>query len=643
MHARKQSRLNDGYADRKDVPHLHQNMQYQSKSYGRSYDRYDQDSSSDRLRNDSPDSRHSPRYYNKSSYNDRHKEKRSKGPYEKKGNSLMSVAASIRSGNGSYHHNRPPPSKSMSSSYSREPGQSSRDPINVSSREPVSQSSREPISQTSREPIRSESKEPKEKDHRSEVQKTAVRVFGDWSEHISSSGKGYYYNCKTEVSQWEKPKEWIDSPKTPDSSRSKDGRSASKQYYSSRSSDDRCKHSGSVDRYDKTRTSGNSDSYKSDNYVERHKDDSSGSNIVSSHGTNVYQRNNSSSETYYKERDSYLDVRKNSTYPYSMVDPSRIRQRHDSSDSRSTPLSQGHKNNHHSSHEDMMEISPGSTPTASRHTSTSTSNYPPHSTTGGSHSSRLTPILVSNTSPVNVNNLIPHAHTTSNNIDPEDIKQKALQTLQKLQAALNMQIERAQNLTQNSHEPPTEEPLRSPAIPLNIEVPTYHTQLPKLTSNTPTVIPQINHTELDNGGGGRDSPLSEMSSRDSCHSPALSTTSSQNAPISTSALSGAGFSKKDQSAELESTFSNYYNEKLIGHVMGWQADLAEREAKRYWEEALTVGSLHCSQVSVELTKARSLVRVAEIESTLHEQRILFLDKQIAEIENLKPPSSILSS
>ncbi|KAK6166805.1 hypothetical protein SNE40_023423 [Patella caerulea] len=577
MHARKQSRLNDGYADRKDVPHLHQNMQYQSKSYGRSYDRYDQDSSSDRLRNDSPDSRHSPRYYNKSSYNDRHKEKRSKGPYEKKGNSLMSVAASIRSGNGSYHHNRPPPSKSMSSSYSREPGQSSRDPINVSSREPVSQSSREPISQTSREPIRSESKEPKEKDHRSEVQKTAVRVFGDWSEHISSSGKGYYYNCKTEVSQWEKPKEWIDSPKTPDSSRSKDGRSASKQYYSSRSSDDRCKHSGSVDRYDKTRTSGNSDSYKSDNYVERHKDDSSGSNIVSSHGTNVYQRNNSSSETYYKERDSYLDVRKNSTYPYSMVDPSRIRQRHDSSDSRSTPLSQGHKNNHHSSHEDMMEISP------------------------------------------------------------------ALQTLQKLQAALNMQIERAQNLTQNSHEPPTEEPLRSPAIPLNIEVPTYHTQLPKLTSNTPTVIPQINHTELDNGGGGRDSPLSEMSSRDSCHSPALSTTSSQNAPISTSALSGAGFSKKDQSAELESTFSNYYNEKLIGHVMGWQADLAEREAKRYWEEALTVGSLHCSQVSVELTKARSLVRVAEIESTLHEQRILFLDKQIAEIENLKPPSSILSS
>ncbi|XP_036375059.1 WW domain-containing adapter protein with coiled-coil-like isoform X3 [Megalops cyprinoides] len=32
----------------------------------------------------------------------------------------------------------------------------------------------------------------------------------DWSEHISSSGKKYYYNCRTEVSQWEKPKELLE-------------------------------------------------------------------------------------------------------------------------------------------------------------------------------------------------------------------------------------------------------------------------------------------------------------------------------------------------------------------------------------------------------------------------------------------------
>jgi hypothetical protein len=35
-------------------------------------------------------------------------------------------------------------------------------------------------------------------------------TVGDWSEHLSSSGRKYYYNCKTEVSQWEKPKELIE-------------------------------------------------------------------------------------------------------------------------------------------------------------------------------------------------------------------------------------------------------------------------------------------------------------------------------------------------------------------------------------------------------------------------------------------------
>lgn len=51
--------------------------------------------------------------------------------------------------------------------------------------------------------------------------------FGDWSEHMSSSGKKYYYNCKTEVSQWEKPREWITRT---------DNRQRQSSDYSSRSS-----------------------------------------------------------------------------------------------------------------------------------------------------------------------------------------------------------------------------------------------------------------------------------------------------------------------------------------------------------------------------------------------------------------------
>nr|CAD7201271.1 unnamed protein product [Timema douglasi] len=43
-----------------------------------------------------------------------------------------------------------------------------------------------------------------------EADRERVARVGDWSEHISSSSKKYYYNCKTEVSQWEKPREWIE-------------------------------------------------------------------------------------------------------------------------------------------------------------------------------------------------------------------------------------------------------------------------------------------------------------------------------------------------------------------------------------------------------------------------------------------------
>ena len=45
--------------------------------------------------------------------------------------------------------------------------------------------------------------------HKKEEKERLSRV-GEWSEHVSSSGKKYYYNCQTEVSQWEKPGVWLE-------------------------------------------------------------------------------------------------------------------------------------------------------------------------------------------------------------------------------------------------------------------------------------------------------------------------------------------------------------------------------------------------------------------------------------------------
>uniref|UniRef100_A0A1I8AAP0 WW domain-containing protein n=1 Tax=Steinernema glaseri TaxID=37863 RepID=A0A1I8AAP0_9BILA len=46
------------------------------------------------------------------------------------------------------------------------------------------------------------------------------RSIGNWTEHFSSSGKRYFYNHKTEVSQWEKPQEWREHERSQPSSES---------------------------------------------------------------------------------------------------------------------------------------------------------------------------------------------------------------------------------------------------------------------------------------------------------------------------------------------------------------------------------------------------------------------------------------
>ncbi|XP_017557966.1 WW domain containing adaptor with coiled-coil b isoform X3 [Pygocentrus nattereri] len=153
MYARKQPRLDDGCSDRRDYQ-SYQTFKYQSKSHTANDHRHEKvHNASDQTppakmlrRSDSPDS------------------KQSDG-----------------SGHGharALHIHRPKESSTSSS-----PQENS---LNHAHHSANSHSLSSKCSEMPREPA------------------------DDWSEHISSSGKKYYYNCRTEVSQWEKPKEWLE-------------------------------------------------------------------------------------------------------------------------------------------------------------------------------------------------------------------------------------------------------------------------------------------------------------------------------------------------------------------------------------------------------------------------------------------------
>ena len=91
---------------------------------------------------------------------------------------------------------------------------------------------------------------------------------------------------------------------------------------------------------------------------------------------------------------------------------------------------------------------------------------------------------------------------------------------------------------------------------------------------------------------------------------------------------------KSQMISLTPSLSKLYRESLIGHVVAWPAESVERMAGRVNEDHNNISNLGVTKVSAELKMARSLVRLAEIQATLQEQRILFLRQQSLDLEAL---------
>jgi hypothetical protein len=124
-------------------------------------------------------------------------------------------------------------------------------------------------------------------------------------------------------------------------------------------------------------------------------------------------------------------------------------------------------------------------------------------------------------------------------------------------------------------------------------------------------------------------------------SPSISSASAAMVPSGVSQLM-AHRKQEPNVFSLTPSLANYVNPKLMEHVSGWLTDPLEvqvcltfpyvlrltmhwnfLQANKLAEEAHTIGSIGCAQVSAELKQARSLVRITEIEATLQEQRWAF--------------------
>ncbi|XP_050423272.1 WW domain-containing adapter protein with coiled-coil isoform X1 [Adelges cooleyi] len=529
MHARKLQRISDGYYD-KNPSHQYQNSKYLVSKNSSSDQKY----GSVRGNGTSYPSpgRGSPSrdrsYSSKSSYHSqkshRDKERDSRDYKSRNSDKYSDYSRSPKDSRRSRdeyrtNHDRISPEKMVHSVKWSNSSRDSRDTRESGQRKVVNSSCQSSSSSNNRNSRSGES---------------SVAKVGDWSEHTSSSGKKYYYNCKTEISQWDQPREWVEAYPVSQPSRT--------QYHHDKHSNSSLMRSSSMS-----------------NHVNKVPQQSS-------------QQGNCTSRQTHHQKDTYWNQMRSSNHTVN------VSQSHHVPESNLDRLDQEGPtviNSCDSSQTQDMELCSGdSTPTSEKsfQLSTMTAQQRHNSTNPQSQ----VKIGAETTIPSN-NDSCERTNVDTRTATPPPIANVSQNLVDSISSTNNNTTERG---------PPT-----------------------------PTNSESVNTQENNKG------------------SPIISHAEQAQANAVTPYRVGG--------TATSSIVSNSVRDDFTSHVKNWPADILAKQAQKLSEEAHILGSIHCSRVSAELKYARSVVRITEVQASLLEHKVLFLERQIKTLEKLKSENSFM--